>query len=85
MTTRTILLAGLRILAVCVLFAVCSAVGGVLSGLDKIGQQTVASQSASPANQPVPQMPEDFLRSFSLVFGALAGWLLCFTAPAPGL
>jgi hypothetical protein len=20
---------------------------------------------------------------FSLVFGALAGWLLCFTAPAP--
>jgi hypothetical protein len=43
MALRTILLTGLRILAACLLFAVCFVVGGVLSGLDKIGQQTVAS------------------------------------------
>jgi hypothetical protein len=67
MTTRTILLTGLRILAVCLLFGVCFAVGGALSGLDKIGQQMVASQSASPANQQVPQMPEDFLRSVLII------------------
>ncbi len=48
MALRTILLSGLRILAACLLFAVCFAVGGVLSGLDKIGQQTVASQPAPP-------------------------------------
>jgi hypothetical protein len=54
MALRTILLTGLRILAVCLLFAVCFAVGGVLSGLDKIGQRTVASQPTPPANQQVP-------------------------------
>jgi hypothetical protein len=39
---------------------------------------------------PNPLMPASVARShfwetlgFSLVFGALAGWLLCFTAPAP--
>ena len=51
MALRTILLTGLRVLAVCLLLAVCFAVGGALSGLDKIAQQTVAPQSVSPANQ----------------------------------
>jgi hypothetical protein len=39
---------------------------------------------------PNPLMPASVARShfwetlgFSLVFGALAGWLLCFTAPVP--
>src|SRR6266566_7656725 len=77
MATRTILLTGLRILATCLLFAVCFAVGGALSGLDKIGQQTVASQPAPPANQQVPQMPENLLRSF-LIFTLCAGGTLSY-------
>src|SRR6266849_3107865 len=76
MALRTILLTGLRILAACLLFAVCFSVGGALSGLDKIGQQTVASQPAPPANQ-VPQMPENFLCSF-LVFTFCVGGTLSY-------
>ena len=77
MALRTILLTGLRILAACLLFAVCFVVGGVLSGLDKIGQQTVASQPAPAANQQVPQMPENLLRSF-LVFTLCVGGTLSY-------
>src|SRR6266481_991606 len=74
MALRTILLTGLRILAVCLLFAVCFAVGGVLSGLDKIAQQSVASQ---PAHQQVPQMPENLLRGF-LIFTLCVGGTLSY-------
>jgi hypothetical protein len=77
MVTRTILLTGLRILAACLLLAVCFSVGGALSGLDKLAQQTVASQPASPANQQVPPMPEGFLRSF-LIFTLCAGGTLSY-------
>jgi len=77
MALRTILLTGLRVLAVYLLLAVCFAVGGALSGLDKIAQQTVASQSVPPANQQVPQMPEDFLPSF-LIFTLCAGGTLSY-------
>jgi hypothetical protein len=74
---RTILLTGLRILAACLLLAVCFAVGGALSGLDKIAQQTVAFQPAPPANQQAPQVPEDFLRSF-LIFTLCGGGTLSY-------
>src|SRR5713226_5984124 len=77
MATRTILLTGLRILAVCLLFAVCFTVGGVLSGLDKVAQQSIASQPAPPANQQVPQMPENLLRSF-LIFTLCVGGTLSY-------
>jgi hypothetical protein len=77
MPFRTILLTGLRILATCLLFAVCFAVGGALSGIDKIAQQTVASQPAAPAHQQVPQAPENFLGSF-LVFTLCAGGTLSY-------
>ena len=77
MALGTILLTGLRILAACLLLAVCFAVGGALSGLDKIAQQTVASQPAPPANQQVPQMPKDFLRSF-LIFALCGGGTLSY-------
>jgi len=77
MALRTILLTGLRILAVCLLFAVCFAVGGALSGIDKIAQQSVASQPAPPASQQVPPMPENLLRSF-LVFTLCAGGTLSY-------
>ena len=77
MATRTILLTGLRILAVCLLFAVCFAVGGVLSGLDKIAQQSAASQPAQFANQQAPPMPQNFLRSF-LIFTLSVGGILSY-------
>src|SRR5689334_18953076 len=77
MTLRTILFTGLRILAVCLLFVVCFSVSTALSGLDKIGQQTVASLPASPSNHQIPQMPEDLLRSF-LIFSFCAGCTLSY-------
>ena len=61
----------------CLLVAVCFAVGGALSGLDKIAQKPVASQPAAPANQQVPQMPENFLRSF-LIFTLCVGGTLSY-------
>ena len=72
MALRTILLTGLRIMATCLLFGFCFSVGGALSGLNKIAQQTVASRTAPPANQQVPQKPENFLGSF-LVLTLSAG------------
>lgn len=77
MALRRILVTGLRILAVCVLFAVCFSVGGALSGLDKIGQQAAAAQAAAPTSQQVPQMPENLLRSF-LIFSFCAGGTLSY-------
>jgi len=76
MALRTIFLTVLRILAVCLLFAVCFSVGA-LSGLDKIGQQAAASQPAVPSNQQVPQMPENFLRSL-FIFAVCAGGVLSY-------
>ena len=72
MAPRTILLIGLRILAVCLLLAVSFTVGGLLSGLDKLAHQSIASQSDPLAKQQAPQMPENFLGSF-LVFTLSAG------------
>src|SRR5271154_861369 len=79
---RTNFLTGLRVLATCLLFAVCFAVGGALSGIDKIAQQTPGSQIAPshpvvPGNQQVPQVPVDFLGSF-LVFTLCAGGTLSY-------
>src|SRR5258708_40132842 len=89
MVLLKLLLTGLRPLASALLFTVRFSVGGSISVLEKFGQQTAAPQPAPPANQQVPQMPENFLRSF-LVFtlcvsGALSylilrsrwhGWML---------
>ena len=77
MAARTILLTGLRILAVCLLLAVCFTVGGVLSGIDKVAQQPVASQSDPLSKQQAPQMPENFLGSF-LVFTLSAGGTISY-------
>src|SRR5258707_399530 len=77
MATRTILLPGWRILALCLLFAFCFTAGGVLSGLDKFAQQSIASQPAPPANQQVPKMPENLLRSF-LIFTLCVGGTLSY-------
>ena len=74
MALRTILVTGLRIVAACLLFAVSFAVGGALSGIDKIAQQRIAPQAAPPAN-PVPAIPENLLRSF-LIFTICVGGTL---------
>ncbi len=64
MQMTKVLIIGLRALAVCVLFAVCTAVGGALSGLDRVAQQGPPSQTSSqtfsqtaPATQASPQIP----------------------------
>jgi hypothetical protein len=77
MATRTIFVTGLRILGVCLLFAVCFTVGGVLSGLDKVAQQSIASQPVPLASQQVPPLPDNFLASF-LIFTLSAGNILSY-------
>jgi len=52
MAARSTFFTGLRILAACLLLAVCSSVGGVLSGIDKVAQQSIAPQSDPLAKQP---------------------------------
>src|SRR5258708_3158764 len=52
-------------------------VGGAIPELNKTAQETVASKPTPPANQQVPQMPEDFLRSF-LIFTLCAGGTLSY-------
>jgi hypothetical protein len=77
MATRTILLTGLRILVVCFLFAACVTASGVLSGLDKVAQQSIASEPDALAHQQVPPMPDNFLRSF-LIFTLCVGGILSY-------
>src|SRR6266481_5274789 len=77
MVPRKILLTGLRILAVCLLFIICFGLGGVLSGLDKIGQQSVTSQQPQTVNQQLPQMPGNLLRTF-LIFTLCVGSVLSY-------
>src|SRR5580704_14536588 len=72
MPIRRVFLTGLKILAVSILFAVCVIVGGALSGIDKIAQQSIASQSNPPFTQQVPPAPGDFLRTF-LIFTFCVG------------
>jgi hypothetical protein len=79
MATRKILLTGLRILAVCLLFAVCFTVGGVLAGIDKAAQQSIASPPDPPGKPQIPPMPENFLRSFlmfTLSVGGVVSYLI---------
>lgn len=49
MALRTILLTGLRVLAACLLFEVCFAASGVLSGLDKVGLISADWRHPAPA------------------------------------
>ncbi len=74
MAARTSFFTGLRVLAVCLLLAVCFAVGGALSGIDKVAQQSITPQSDPLAKQ-APQMPDNFLGSFLLFCFAAGGTL----------
>jgi hypothetical protein len=76
MAPRTTILIGLKILAVCLLFAICFTVGGVLSGIDKVARQPIASQSnAVAANQHVPPVPDNLLRGFLILSVCVGGTL----------
>jgi hypothetical protein len=79
---------GLRITAVCLLFAICFAAGAALSGLDRIGQQAAASvavQASTGARQAdaslpataTKSQPENFLGAF-LIFIVCAGSVLSY-------
>jgi len=92
MTVGKVLLSCLKILAVCLVFAVCFVVGGAVSGLTKVGQQppttktvqqaptagqTASNQPEAPAKQQPPQMPENFLPAF-LTFSFCVGVVLSY-------
>ena len=91
MTIGDFLVTGLRILAVCLIFAVCFVAGGSLSGLNKVGQEVYASktyQQAPPAEQAIirpdmpvnqsrPKLSENFLSTF-LVFSVCVGFVVSY-------
>ena len=83
MTAGKGLMTGLRILAVCLVFALCFTVGTALSGLNKIGQPAPPAQQAIPSEPQgaggpeAPQMPENLLLTF-LIFSVCAGVALSY-------
>lgn len=83
MTAGKVLMTALKIVAVCLVFASCSVVGGALSGLNKIGQQAppaqqaVSSEPQAPGGWQAPQRPENLLLAF-LLFFVCAGVVLSY-------
>lgn len=73
MTSGKVLLTGLKILAVCLVFALCFVVGTALSGLNRIGpqaspmQQAVSPEPQADGRPQAPQMPANLLLTFLLV------------------
>jgi hypothetical protein len=91
-TVKRVLAISAKIVAVCLVFALCFAVGGTLSGLSKIAQQVPPSQTAQeaptpqqaisprPEAQPKPrpsQMSESFLPAL-LTFSVCVGVVLSY-------
>ena len=90
MQIKKVLLTGLRILGVCLLFAVCIVIGGALSGLDRVAQQGRPAQASSqtplqtePGAQAAPKRRRERSRPpiislfpFSLFPFALESWCL---------
>jgi hypothetical protein len=87
-----IVVTAIKIFAVCLVFAVCFVVGGVLSGLSNASQQTTpstptlqapsqqqatSSPPEAPANQTPSQHPDALLYSF-LIFSVSAGVVLAY-------
>ena len=83
MQIRSTVAIGLRVLAVCLLFAVCMAIGTALSGLDHAAQQGVPNQPAvqGPPQTPPPAQPDPgsllvpFL-IFSVCVGSVVSYLI---------
>ena len=85
MHSKKVLLIAMKILLVCFLFAVCTAVGSALSGLDRVAQQgspsqvteaAQASQQDAPRAQPAPA--DIFLPFliYSLCVGTVVSYLI---------
>src|SRR5277367_6677441 len=87
-----VVLTATKILAVCLVFAVCFVVGGALSGLSNAAQQATpstttlqtpsrpavaASPPEAPANQAPSQRPDNVLYPF-LIFSVSAGVVLAY-------
>ncbi len=82
MKTSVVVSTGVRIAAVCVLFAVCQMAGTFVSGMNRIGQQTVApagGTGAISAQQAPAQAPKGFLLPF-VVYCVCAGVVVSFLA-----
>jgi hypothetical protein len=91
MTVGKVLVTGLKILAVCLLFASCFIAGGVLSGLGKIAQQAppstnvqhvlpeqlAISPSAQTFSSHAPHVPDNSLRTI-LAFSVCVGVVLSY-------
>lgn len=83
MTAGKALTTGLKILAVCLVFALCFVAGGILSGLNKAGQQVPPAQQAAtslpetPIKPQTQQMPENLLSAF-LLFSVCVGVVLSY-------
>jgi len=85
MGVRKALLNALKVLVVCLVFAASSVVGGILSGLNTIGQgaspsrHTIAAPADAPPEKAPAQPPENFLLSFvtfSICVGAAVSYLI---------
>jgi hypothetical protein len=82
-TAGKVLMTALKILVVCLVFALCLVVGGALSGLHKIGQQAppaqqaISSEPQAAGGSQAPQMPENLLLTF-LIFSVCAGVVLSY-------
>ena len=79
MAVGKLFVTGLKILAVCLVFASCFAAAGTLSGLTKIAQQ---APPAEQATSPLPEasaktQPENLLGAF-LIFSVSAGFVLSY-------
>ena len=87
-----VVVTALKILGVCLMFAVCFAAGGALSGLDKAaqqatpstptlqapsGQQVTSAPPEAPANQTPSQRPDNPLYPF-LIFSVSVGVVLAY-------
>ncbi len=55
MRKKKVFVTGIRIALVCLVFAICMAVGGALSGLDRGAQQETPDRASSPALSPAMQ------------------------------
>jgi hypothetical protein len=89
---RKVVLTAIKIFAACLVFAVCFAAGGALSGLSKISQQAIPSTTTlqapsrqqvtpsppeAPANQTRSQRPDNLLYPF-LIFSVSVGVVLAY-------
>jgi hypothetical protein len=77
--TGKVAVTALRILAVCLTFAVCFVAGGALSGLAGISQQAslLSATLEAPANQTPSQKPDDLPYPF-LIFSVSVGVVLAY-------